>query len=130
MECICVVLIIFQGHKVVFFKTSFTLLFILKIGDYNLSSLCIQEFFLDGGAMFGVVPKPLWKKVVLADSINRVKPLPRLLLISGTGRNILVDTGLGTAWTEKLRSIYSRVLLLPFLTKPNVLALERRILPM
>ena len=79
----------------------------LQIGDYTINSLFVQEFFLDGGAMFGVVPKQLWEKVVPADPLNRVRLAVRLLLISGNGRNILVDTGMGTAWNEKLRSIYS-----------------------
>ena len=79
----------------------------LVIGDYTLNSLVVQEFYLDGGAMFGVVPKTLWEKVVPADSFNRIKLVARLLLISGNGRHILVDTGMGTAWTEKLRSIYA-----------------------
>ncbi|TLU51898.1 MAG: MBL fold metallo-hydrolase [Chlorobium sp.] len=77
------------------------------IGSYSLFSLNVQEFFLDGGAMFGVVPKPLWEKVVPADTLNRIKLVARLLLISGNGRNILVDTGMGTAWSEKLQSIFS-----------------------
>ncbi len=79
----------------------------LVIGDYILNSLIVQDFYLDGGAMFGVVPKTLWEKVVPADSFNRIKLVARLLLISGNGRHILVDTGMGTAWSEKLRSIYA-----------------------
>ena len=79
----------------------------LVIGDYTLSSLVVQEFYLDGGAMFGVVPKTLWEKVVPADSMNRIKLLARLLLISGNGRHILVDTGMGSAWSEKLSAIYA-----------------------
>ena len=79
----------------------------LVIGDYTLNSLVVQEFYLDGGAMFGVVPKTLWEKVVPADSFNRIKLVARLLLISGNGRHILVDTGMGTAWPDKLCSIYA-----------------------
>ena len=79
----------------------------LVIGDYTLNTLVVQEFFLDGGAMFCVVPKPLWEKVVPADAFNRVKLVARLLLISGNGRHILVDTGMGSAWSDKLRSIYA-----------------------
>ncbi len=78
----------------------------LAIGDYTLSSLDAQDFALDGGAMFGVVPKTMWASVAPADALNRVRLSARLLLISGNGRHILVDTGMGTAWPEKLRTIY------------------------
>ena len=81
--------------------------FMMQIGDYRLFSLDVQDFALDGGAMFGVVPKVLWEKLAPADALNRVKLKARLLLISGHGRNILVDTGMGTAWSDKLRSIHA-----------------------
>ncbi|MBM3162349.1 MAG: MBL fold metallo-hydrolase [Chlorobi bacterium] len=79
----------------------------MQIGDYRLYSLDVQDFALDGGAMFGVVPKVLWEKLAPADNLNRVMLKTRLLLISGHGRNILVDTGMGTAWSEKLRTIHA-----------------------
>lgn len=79
----------------------------MRIGDYRLYSLDVQDFALDGGAMFGVVPKVLWEKLVPADHLNRIMLKARVLLISGNGRHILVDTGMGTAWSEKLRSIHA-----------------------
>ncbi|TCD48357.1 MBL fold metallo-hydrolase [Chlorobium sp. N1] len=79
----------------------------MKIGRYTLSSLHVQEFSLDGGAMFGVVPKTLWEPVAPSDDRNRVRLSSSLLLISGGGRNILVDCGMGDAWPEKLRSVYA-----------------------
>lgn len=78
----------------------------MQIGDYRLYSLDVQDFALDGGAMFGVVPKVLWEKLVPADHLNRVMLKTRLLLICGNGRNILVDTGMGSAWSDKLRAIH------------------------
>ncbi|ACD90454.1 beta-lactamase domain protein [Chlorobium limicola DSM 245] len=78
----------------------------MQIGDYRLYSLDVQDFALDGGAMFGVVPKVMWEKHTPSDVFNRVMLKARVLLISGKGRHILVDTGMGTAWSEKLRSIY------------------------
>ena len=78
----------------------------MQIGDYRLFSLDVQDFALDGGAMFGVVPKVLWEKLAPADELNRVQLKARLLLISGLGRHILVDTGMGSAWSDKLRSIH------------------------
>jgi glyoxylase-like metal-dependent hydrolase (beta-lactamase superfamily II) len=79
----------------------------MRIGDYTLYSLDVQDFALDGGAMFGVVPKVMWEKFAPADQLNRIMLKARVLLISGCGRHILVDTGMGTAWSEKLRSIYA-----------------------
>lgn len=78
----------------------------MQIGDYRLYSLDVQDFALDGGAMFGVVPKVLWEKLAPADQLNRVMLKTRLLLICGNGRNILVDTGMGSAWSDKLRAIH------------------------
>jgi glyoxylase-like metal-dependent hydrolase (beta-lactamase superfamily II) len=57
--------------------------------------------------MFGVVPKTLWEKQAPPDDLNRIRLSTRLLLISGRGRHILVDAGMGTAWSDKQRSIYA-----------------------
>ena len=52
-------------------------------------------FKLDGGAMFGIIPKPLWNKVHPADEQNRIQLALRLLLIQSGNKNILIDTGIG-----------------------------------
>ena len=52
-------------------------------------------FMLDGGAMFGIIPKPLWQKVHPADELNRIDLALRLWLIKTKDKNILVDTGIG-----------------------------------
>lgn len=53
------------------------------------------SFKLDGGAMFGIIPKPLWNKVHPADEMNRINLALRLLLIQTPDKNILIDTGIG-----------------------------------
>lgn len=53
------------------------------------------SFKLDGGAMFGIIPKPLWNKVHPADELNRIQLTTRLLLIQNGDKNILIDTGIG-----------------------------------
>lgn len=78
----------------------------MQIGPYTLSSLHVQSFALDGGAMFGVVPKLFWQEASPADERNRVDLSTNLLLISGNGRNILVDAGMGSAWPPKMQEIY------------------------
>lgn len=54
-----------------------------------------QSFKLDGGAMFGIIPKPLWSKVHAADEQNRIELALRLILIKKDQRIILIDTGIG-----------------------------------
>lgn len=64
------------------------------------------RFKLDGGAMFGVVPKPIWQKTNPADSNNRIDMAMRCLLIEDESRLILVDTGLGHKYNEKFKGLY------------------------
>ncbi len=78
----------------------------MTIGNYTLHPIETGRFALDGGAMFGVVPKPLWGKTNLPDERNRIELAARALLIIGDGRKILVDNGNGPKFTEKQRDIY------------------------
>lgn len=52
-------------------------------------------FKLDGGAMFGIIPKPLWERVIPADEQNRIELSLRVMLIQTPNKNILIDTGIG-----------------------------------
>jgi len=61
---------------------------------------------LDGGAMFGVVPKPLWERRIPADERNRIPLALRCLLIEAPDALILVDTGIGNKEDEKFQDIY------------------------
>ncbi len=61
---------------------------------------------LDGGAMFGVVPKPLWQKRIPADDRNRIPLALRCLLIEHDDGLVLVDTGLGNKEDAKFKDIY------------------------
>ena len=78
----------------------------MQIGDYKLTVIDSGYFKLDGGAMFGIIPRPLWEKTNQPDNLNRIKLITRNLLLQGNGRNILLDTGMGDKWDEKSRSIY------------------------
>jgi glyoxylase-like metal-dependent hydrolase (beta-lactamase superfamily II) len=79
----------------------------MKIGKYNIQVVETGNFYLDGGAMFGVIPKALWEKSNPSDEKNRVKLSARCLLLSNEKRHILIDTGCGIKWDEKSKSIYS-----------------------
>jgi glyoxylase-like metal-dependent hydrolase (beta-lactamase superfamily II) len=64
------------------------------------------EFRLDGGAMFGVVPRALWSNVAPPDEHNRIRLNMNCLFIDAAGEKILIDTGIGDKWSEKHRQIY------------------------
>src|ERR1035437_11144914 len=78
----------------------------MQIGEYKLIVINLGYFKLGGGAMFGIMPRPLWEKTNPPDNLNRIKLTTRNLLLQGNGRNILIDTGMGNKWDEKSRSIY------------------------
>ena len=78
----------------------------MKIGSYELHAIETGRFALDGGAMFGVVPRPLWEKSNPPDERNRIAMAARALLLVGDGRKILVDTGNGDKFDQKFGSIY------------------------
>ncbi len=78
----------------------------MKIGKYNLYAVETGRFGLDGGAMFGIIPKPLWSKLNPADDLNRVSLNARNLLLVSDSRKILIDTGIGNFWDEKFTKIY------------------------
>ena len=74
----------------------------------KLHSIECGNFKLDGGAMFGVVPKPLWEKTNPADANNRIEMCSRSLLVEQGNRLILIDTGMGNKQSEKFFSHYDR----------------------
>ena len=77
------------------------------IGPYQLHAIDAGWLRLDGGAMFGIVPKPLWEKRIRPDEKNRIPLRMRCLLLEGEGRVILVDTGIGNKLDEKTRRIFA-----------------------
>lgn len=79
----------------------------MKIGNYTLYSIETSKFGLDGGAMFGIIPKTLWDRENPADSKNRIKMVTRSLVLINDERKILIDTGNGTKWQEKFKAIYN-----------------------
>jgi glyoxylase-like metal-dependent hydrolase (beta-lactamase superfamily II) len=79
----------------------------MKIGSYDVTAIETGTFALDGGAMFGVVPKPLWERSHPADTRNRIRMSARAMLVRGEGRTILVDTGNGDKYDAKFKEIYA-----------------------
>ncbi len=78
----------------------------MKIGNYEIIPLDTGTFALDGGAMFGIIPKPLWEKTNPADEKNRILLGARTLLLKSDEKIILIDTGMGSDWEEKFAKIY------------------------
>lgn len=78
----------------------------MKLGDLELHMLNAGHVYLDGGAMFGVIPKPLWEKKCPADSRNRIKLSMNCLLVHAGGKNILIETGAGDKFDVKFRDLY------------------------
>jgi glyoxylase-like metal-dependent hydrolase (beta-lactamase superfamily II) len=78
----------------------------LRLGDFDITGLRDGFFYLDGGAMFGVVPKTLWEKKCPADSRNRIKLALNSLLIRTPNAVVLVETGIGSKLRPKLAEVY------------------------
>ena len=79
----------------------------IQIGPYRVHFVSGGRFRLDGGAMFGVVPKTLWSRAAPADEKNRIQMGMTCLLIEGEGKRVLVDAGSGTKHDAKFREIYA-----------------------
>lgn len=78
----------------------------IRAGEFEIRAVDTGRFKLDGGAMFGVVPKAMWEKTDPADSRNRIDMHMRALYAEGAGRRILVDCGAGTKLDDKMVEIY------------------------
>jgi len=78
----------------------------MKIGSYTLYPIEAGTFGLDGGAMFGIVPKPLWSKSNPPDEQNRIELAMRCLLLKSDDRIVLIDNGGGNKYTGKQKNIY------------------------
>ena len=78
----------------------------ITLGPWTIHTVETGAIHLDGGAMFGSVPKPIWSKAHPADERNRIALAMRCLLIEGEGRRILVDDGAGDKLEPKWAEIY------------------------
>ena len=77
-----------------------------RVGHLTCHALEAGRQHLDGGAMFGVVPKPLWERRIPADERNRIPLALRCLLVEHNDGLVLIDTGIGNKGDEKFRDIY------------------------
>jgi methylmalonyl-CoA epimerase len=75
------------------------------VGDLELISVCDGFFALDGGSMFGIVPRPLWAPKAPPDDRNRITLAMRPLIVRGA-RTMIIDAGIGDKEDAKFREIY------------------------
>ncbi len=79
----------------------------MRLGDLELTVVGDGEFGLDGGAMFGVVPKVLWEKVKPPDALNRIRMATNCLLVERGSDLLLVDSGIGDKHDARFRANYA-----------------------
>jgi glyoxylase-like metal-dependent hydrolase (beta-lactamase superfamily II) len=78
----------------------------MKLGRFDIYALSDGTFALDGGQMFGVIPKTLWEKKNPADSRNRIRLALTCLLVQTGDTNVLIETGIGDKFDAKRLDIY------------------------
>jgi glyoxylase-like metal-dependent hydrolase (beta-lactamase superfamily II) len=78
----------------------------MQFGDYRIEIVPDTEFRLDGGAMFGIVPRVLWERRCPPDEKNRIRLNANCLFIDTGSEKILVETGMGEKWSAKEASMY------------------------
>ena len=78
----------------------------MKFGDYRVEIVPDCEFRLDGGAMFGVVPRNLWSRTFPPDEQNRIRMNMNCVFIDTGSERVLIETGIGDKWSEKHVAMY------------------------
>ncbi len=78
----------------------------MQFGDYRVEIVPDTEFRLDGGAMFGVVPRVLWERICPPDELNRIRQNMNCVFIDTGKERILIETGIGEKWSEKETKMY------------------------
>src|SRR5881628_4058046 len=78
-----------------------------KVGRLTCHALEAGRQALDGGAMFGVVPKPLWERRIVPDARNRIPLALRCVLVEHDDGLVLIDTGIGNKENDKFKDIYA-----------------------
>jgi glyoxylase-like metal-dependent hydrolase (beta-lactamase superfamily II) len=76
------------------------------LGDHRVEIVPDGEFRLDGGAMFGVVPRSLWARASPPDAENRVRLNANCLFVEACGERVIVETGVGDKWSAKQSAMY------------------------
>ncbi len=78
----------------------------MRFGEFEINTVSDGDLWMDGGAMFGVVPKPLWERLVEPDERNRVRLALNCLLVRRGEDVVLIEAGIGRKFSKKHREIY------------------------
>jgi glyoxylase-like metal-dependent hydrolase (beta-lactamase superfamily II) len=78
----------------------------MQFGDYRVEIIPDTEFRLDGGAMFGVVPRNLWARACPPDEQNRIRMNMNCVFVEAGAEKILIETGIGEKWPAKHTEMY------------------------
>jgi len=78
----------------------------MQLGDYRVEIIPDTEFRLDGGAMFGVVPRNLWSRHCPPDEQNRIRMNMNCVFVDTGKHRVLIETGIGDKWSEKQAGIF------------------------
>lgn len=78
----------------------------MEFGDYRVEVIPDTEFRLDGGAMYGVVPRVLWERLTPADEFNRIRLNVNCVFIETPSEKILIETGIGEKWSDRELAMY------------------------
>jgi len=79
----------------------------MKFGDFEIYSFVEHKFRLDGGSMFGVIPKIIWQKLIPADENNMIPMHTNLFVLKAHGKNFIFDCGLGDNLSDFEKKIYN-----------------------
>ncbi len=78
----------------------------MKFGKFEIDTFVEQEFRLDGGSMFGVIPRSMWQKLIPPDENNLIPMRTNLFVLTAHGKKMIFDTGLGDSLSKRERRIY------------------------
>ena len=84
----------------------------MTLGDFELTILSDGVYRIDGGAMFGVIPKVMWEKRIQPDERNNIALGLNSLLVRTGDQNILIETGIGDKLNQKSQAIHQNQALL------------------
>jgi glyoxylase-like metal-dependent hydrolase (beta-lactamase superfamily II) len=79
----------------------------MQFHDYRVEIVPDTEFRLDGGAMFGVIPRALWSRICPPDEKNRIRMNMNCLFLEAGRERILIETGIGDKWSPKHEAMYA-----------------------
>ncbi len=79
----------------------------MVFGDFEINTFVEQKFKLDGGSMFGVIPRALWQRMIPPDDNNLIDMHTNLFVLKAHGKNIIFDAGLGDSLSEREQKIYT-----------------------